>query len=212
MKIKKILCAALALTLLLSLAACGNKAGDGASPTDVQTGTSSPTDVDVPATPTPEPQSVSTITICGIPVVMNGQPTGVSYEGAVYEDGVLTLSQGVAMESAAAQYPCIQFTGELKLVVEGDCSLTATGGAPGILGGEEGEDGKSDLTISGAGKLTITAQDASGIAITGKLTVSDGALDITGKPAAAYGELVTDGASQVTEETDSHFAVDRTKE
>lgn len=212
MKIRKLLCAALALTMLLALAACGNKAGDGSSPTDVKPSATSPTDVDVPATPTPEPQSVSTLTLCGIPVVMNGQPTGVGYKGVTYADGVLTLTEGVSMESASAQYPCIQFTGKLEIVVKGDCTLSSAGGAPAILGGEEGETAKSDLTISGAGKLTVTSTDASGLSVSGKLTVSDGAVDVTGAPAAQYDELLLAGLSQVTEETETHFAIDRTKE
>ena len=211
MKIKKLLCAALALTLLLALGACGNKSGEGSSPTDVKPG-SSPTDVDVPATPTPEPQSVSTLTLCGIPVVMNGQPTGVGYKGVTYADGVLTIGEGVTMESNSAQYPCIDFSGELEIVVEGDCTLSSTGGAPAISGGREGDSDASDLTISGSGKLTAAAADAAGIAVTGKLSVSDGALDITGAPAAQYGELLLGGLSKVTDETDTHFAIDRTKE
>ena len=183
---KKLLSIIIALTLVFAMSACGE------SPNNDETELStSPTDV-TPATttPSPEAQPVSELYVCGIPLVLEGQPTGMSLNGAEYADGVLTLENGADFKANAAT-ACIDFSGDLKIVVSGVCNLSATGEMQSISGGADGDEGKSNLTISG-GELKIDAPDAPGISITGTLTVDDCTLTVSGSHECVYdGELIT---------------------
>ena len=89
---KKTLCAALALTLVFALAACGQGSENpgGVTPSDLM-GT------EPPATPTPDPEPLDSLSICGIPVIRGGQLSGLGYEGmdyAVEDSGLEALFAG----------------------------------------------------------------------------------------------------------------------
>ncbi len=181
---KRFISAIIALTLLFALSACGDAQKNGGA--ELST---SPTDV-TPATttPSPEPQPVSELYVSGIPLVLDGQPTGMSVKGTEYADGVLTFANGGDFKSNGAT-ACIDFVGDLKLVVSGLCSLSTAEGVPSISGGAKGDDSRSNLTISG-GELTIDAPDAPGISITGSLTVDGGTLTVSGTQTCEYdGEI-----------------------
>lgn len=188
---KKLLCIIMALTLILAMSACGGDSDNGPGLS------ASPTDVTPPAsTPSPEPQPVSELYMCGIPLVLDGQPTGLSLEGIEYSEGVLTLKDGTEFDSNIVIYPCISFSGNLEIVVSGECSLSATGDALSISGGTADDENKSNLTITG-GELTIDAPDAAGISITGTLTVDGCKLEVTGDHKCAYdGEIVIENDAE----------------
>lgn len=182
---KKFLCLCAAALLLLGFAACG-KSGDGsASPTDV--GSSSPTDIEMPeATQTPEPQPVSQLSVCGIPIVTDGQPTGIGYSGADYENGVLTLD-GLNIVSDYGSYPAISFAGDLQIVVTGDNTVETQNGVSAIVGGQEGDAASSTLTVTGDGTLTVTSDADTAVFCTGAVTVDGPALSLSGAAQALGG-------------------------
>lgn len=181
MKKKQFAVLALSLALLLAFSACGNKDGKDDTPGKV----SSPTDIELPeATPTPQPQPVNTLTICGIPVVMNGQPTGVGYKGAAYSEGVLTLTD-VDMRSDYGSYPAIEFEGNLQIVLVGENQIATENGVSAISGTGE----NTSLTISGEGSATVKASGDSGYGLfcTGTVTVKGGEAAISGTEGAVSG-------------------------
>ena len=201
---KKFISVAVAVLMLTAFSACGD--GDtktGASPTDV-----SPGDIEIlDPTPTPEPQPVGELSICGIPIVSDGQPTGIGYRGAVYEDGVLTLENLDILADHGA-VSAVSFTGDLEIVVKGETTITAENGCAAIKG-EVSDDGESNLVISGDGTLTVSASETFGISCTGTINVTCGALDITGAEEAVEGgaESLTLGEGLVLAGDSAHIAV-----
>lgn len=208
---KKFLCLCAAAILLLGLSACG-KSGDGsASPTDISS--SSPTDIEIPeATQTPEPQPVSELSVCGIPVVTDGQPTGIGYMGVAYADGVLTLLDANIVSNYGS-YPAISFTGDLQIVITGDNTVETQNAAAAIVGGQAGDAEPSTLTLTGDGTLTVTADGDTAVFCTGAVTVDGPALSLTGAKQALSGfagtgdQLVLGAGMTVSEETGGQLTV-----
>lgn len=202
---KKIISIIAAACMLMTLTACGHKGGrTDTSPTDI-----SPGDIEVEATPTPQPQPVSQLSLCGIPIVSDGQPTGLSYQGVEYADGVLTLD-GIDMVADYSSANAIYFVGSLELVIRGTNTLSAQNSIPAIEGAAAEDGSASDLIISGNGSLTITADGAYGLSCTGTVTVNGGALDITGTEAAFEGgadSLILGDGIAVTADTGTHLSV-----
>ncbi|MEG1632857.1 MAG: carbohydrate-binding domain-containing protein [Oscillospiraceae bacterium] len=198
----------LAVLLLATLCACGAKNDANATPTDVSS--ASPTDIEQPAaTPTPLPQPVSELVVCGIPVVTNGQPTGVSYLNADYKDGVLTLTD-VKMSSEYGSYLGISFSGDLEIVLVGANSIATTNGMSAIGGGDEKI--KGNLKISGDGSLTINTdgENAAGIICTGSLAINGGSFDITSGSSAisCEGEVAyAEGLGVIGDATANHVVI-----
>lgn len=180
---KRFFCIILALILVFAISACGGSS-------DEPKLSSSGTDV-IPATqmPSPEPQPVYELYVCGIPLVLYGQPTSINVKGTEYSNGVLKLTDGTNLDSSTSN-PCISFIGDMEIFISGQCSLSSAGGVTCISGGPTDEQSKSNLTISGD-ELKIVAADAPGISITGKLTVDGCKIDLTGSLASVYdGEII----------------------
>ncbi|NCB51724.1 MAG: hypothetical protein EOM54_07585 [Clostridia bacterium] len=202
---KKIISVAIAVLMLLAFSACGDKDGQtSSSPTDV-----SPGDIEIlDPTPTPEPQPVSELSICGIPIVKGGQPTGIGYKGAEYEDGVLTL-EDLDILADFGSVNAIYFIGDLEIVVKGEVTITAENGLDAVKG-EAAEDGSlSNLIIRGDGSLAVNAPGAFGISCSGTINVTCGALEVTGAEAAVEGgtESLTLGEGLVLAGDSLHIAI-----
>jgi len=203
---KKLISVVIAVLMLAAFSACGDKNSEtSSSPTDV-----SPGDIEIlDPTPTPEPQPVSELSICGIPIVTNGQPTGIGYQGVEYADGVLTLD-GLDIVADYGSVNAIYFLGDLEIVVNGENTVTTENGKTAILGELAEDESTSNLVISGDGSLTVSADDAYGLVCSGSVNVTCGALDITGTQGAVGlidGELILgDGLSEI-ENTDTHISI-----
>lgn len=207
---KKLICIVTVTAMTLAFAACGKS-----DPSETQapgTASGSPTDIEIPeATPTPQPQPVTELSICGIPVVMNGQPTGIGYLGATYSEGVLTLENVdiVAENNNRALY----FSGDLEIVLKGENKITGidVGGTSSGIYADEIDGKGSKLVISGDGSLVVSASggtESDGIWSTGAVTVKGGSLDITGGTHAIHdkAQLTVENVS-VKEQSDTHIVI-----
>lgn len=196
---KKTLCIILALAMAFALAACG-EAETEASPTPTYYDGSTPSDLLGPSpkpTPTPDPQPVTTLTVNGINLVRDGQKSIIGVNGFDYDDGVLTITD-VTLQGGSADEALIHFDGgALEIVVKGEVTLAASGGAS-VISADEGH----ALTISGDGQLTVSASGAPALDIPGGVTAGC-ALNCTGEPActgeaaaaAGFAVTVNDGAT-----------------
>ena len=202
---KKFLCATLCLCLLCGVSACGSDDPDASANPEIELPDVVVSDTDLTVaspTPTPEPETIDTLTVCGINLVRDGQATGLGFGGAVYADGVLTLTDAELSSSLAGQ-PVISFSGgDLEIVLEGVNTLESSGGAAAISCSDEGV----NLTLSGSGSMTATASEAAAISVSGTLTVS-ATVDVTGAPAADCGEVVASDGAQISENSETHLAV-----
>jgi predicted small lipoprotein YifL len=176
---KKTISIMAAVLMLMAFAACGNKNDlPNTSPTDVSGPTATPDNGVLP-----DPQPVSELSICGIPVVTNSQPTGLLYKGSDYKDGVLTLDN-MAILADYGSSNAIYFVGELEIVIHGESTIEAMNGMSAIAGVEAEDGTQANLTISGDGRLTVSAAGAYGISCSGTITVNGGTLEISGEEAA----------------------------
>lgn len=203
---KKILCAILCLSLLVGVSACGSQDDPDESATpeiELPDVVVSDTDLTVASpTPTPEPQEIDSLSVCGINLVRDGQLTGLGFGGAVYADGVLTLTDA-ELSSSGAGAPVISYSGgNLEIVLEGVNTLAATGGAAAISCTDE----NGNLTVSGSGSMTATAEEAAAISVAGSVTIS-ATVDVTGAPAVESGEVVAGDGAQISENSETHLVV-----
>jgi predicted small lipoprotein YifL len=206
MTMKKIISILTAVFMLLAFSACGDKDSQvSTSPTDV-----SSSDVEIPeTTDDAAPQPVSELSICGIPIVTNGRQTGIGYQGAGYQNGVLTL-QDVNILADYGSTGAISFVGDLEIVVQGGNTITGANGAAAIFGGTAEDGTVSTLTISGDGSLTITADGDYGISCSGAITVKSSTLDVTAATAAVEGgteSLTLGDGLAVTGDTGTHLFI-----
>ena len=159
---KKLLCAALALTLIFALAACGSDepGSQGSTPSDLIGPTPEPT-------PEQEPEPLDSLSICGIDIISGGHLTGLGFSGVEYADGVVTID-GLEIERENQSAPIISFGGgDLEIVVSGECVIETSGGTDGIVASDD-----SALTITGSGSLSIATEDAVAIDASGAVTIS----------------------------------------
>lgn len=197
MKIRKLLCLVLAAALIITaFAACG-KTENPVTDTDLPEytpGVAPVSDTNIAPTETPVPTEMpegvlKNLSICGIPLVKDGELTGLGYMGAAYENGVLTLDNAeIIMEMS--RNVTIGFTGPLEIVLVGDSVVSAVNGLSAIVGGSEEPDYASSLTISGDGSLTVTAEgeNTSGLMCAGPIHIEGGSLDISGGAHGVSGE------------------------
>ena len=192
---KKTFCAALALTLVFALAACGQGSENpgGVTPSDLM-GT------EPPATPTPDPEPLDSLSICGIPVIRGGQLSGLGYEGMDYADGTLTIN-ALELEREDQAAPIISFGGgDLEIIVVGECSIV-TSGTDGIVA----EDG-SALSFSGEGSLSISTEGAAAIDVSGAVTVGC-ALSVSGETVCTSENVTAAEGFAVTANDESSLTV-----
>ncbi len=171
----------------------------------------SPTDMSTPRpTEQGEKQPVSELSICGIPVVEGEYATGLGYAGARYENGVLTLDS-VEMKADAGDLACVEYVGDLEIVLVGESSMTVSNDASAVISAKTDEgDKRSSLTISGDGslKLNAEAEGVMGIECEGGISIKGGDVEIDVSGAAVsdteqlvytegYGLLDTDDAGKM---------------
>lgn len=208
---KKILAILLAMTMLFSLAACSSSSSEDEG--EVST---SPTDITPVETETPvyDPEPVESITICGIPVVVDYKSTGISYKGITYSDGVLTIDS-VSMVSDISNYACIEYSGDLTIVLVGESTMTISNQADAAILGNtvevEGETVTSSLTIMGDGSLdvSVTSESAYGILCEGGIIHQSGNVSVSATAGAVLdidAVVIADGY-EMTVDSEFSFSI-----